>query len=549
MSDILLSVGLQKGTTEVSQIQSDLQEIISRIDKNPPKVKVGLQVDQSAINTFKSQLTKIVNSVSLSSGAPITVNISGLGDITAQANEASEAIKRSTDSITKQGTAFSTVLQKYEQAHALIRKNANANETASQSYKGLAAQVDLFQRALEQARQESIDINVAFAKNGVDVSTALQNMTTAMSAFRAEMEHTGTSGTVTSKQLYDVVTQMESLLNSNKGASGFESYTNLSSQFNQLSAAMKLVRDDGLSVEEAFEQIGIDGSNALNQARTAMSALKTQLSEVTKVTGNQLLDAYRQMKSLLNDNPNASGLNTYGTLSQQVAEFEAKIISSNGSVRSAEEVLQQFGNSATGALNNARSAMSAFRAEMEHTGTSGKPNVESLEEQIRRLDTIIQQTEASLEKWTKARSGKTSGNYQAIEQEVEALKQLRTQLASSGQAVSDFNVRVGQSTATIRTNSTAIRDAGEDTKSALDEWGGLAEKFTSWLSVSQAIMTVINTLKKMVRTVIELDSAMTELKKVTDETDATYNRFMKNAASRAKAVGAAMSDVITATAD
>lgn len=236
-------------------------------------------------------------------------------------------------------------------------------------------------------------------------------------------------------------------------------------------------------------------------------------------------------------------------VSQQVAEFEAKIISSNGSVRSAEEVLQQFGNSATGALNNARSAMSAFRAEMEHTGMSGKPNVESLEEQIRRLDTIIQQTEASLEKWTKARSGKTSGNYQAIEQEVEALKQLRTQLASSGQAVSDFNVKVGQSTATIRTNSTAIHDAGEDTKSVSDKIGGLVEKFTSWLSVSQGVMTVINTLKKMVRTVIELDSAMTELKKVTDETDATYNRFMKNAASRAKAVGASMSDVITATAD
>ena len=99
MSDILLSVGLQKGSAETSQIQADLQSIISRIDKNPPKVKVGLQVDQSAINHFKSQLTQIVNSVGLSKGAPITVNISGIGEITTKAGQAKKAL----DGVAKAG--------------------------------------------------------------------------------------------------------------------------------------------------------------------------------------------------------------------------------------------------------------------------------------------------------------------------------------------------------------------------------------------------------------------------------------------------------------
>lgn len=92
MSDILLSVGLQKGAAETSQLQADLQSIISRLDKNPPKVKVGLTVDHSALNHFKSQLTQIVNSVGLSKGAPITVNISGLGEITAEAGKAKKAL-------------------------------------------------------------------------------------------------------------------------------------------------------------------------------------------------------------------------------------------------------------------------------------------------------------------------------------------------------------------------------------------------------------------------------------------------------------------------
>lgn len=140
MSDILLSVGLQTGSAETSQIQSDLQRIISRIDKNPPKVKVGLQVDQSAINHFKSQLTQIVNSVGLSKGAPITVNISGIGEITTQATKAKKALdgvakagKQAADAVNKMSAKQSAdAITKINQL--LIQMQANhAKWTAAQS--------------------------------------------------------------------------------------------------------------------------------------------------------------------------------------------------------------------------------------------------------------------------------------------------------------------------------------------------------------------------------------------------------------------------------
>ena len=51
------------------------------------------------------------------------------------------------------------------------------------------------------------------------------------------------------------------------------------------------------------------------------------------------------------------------------------------------------------------------------------------------------------------------------------------------------------------------------------------------------------------RNVVDLDSAMTELKKVTNETDAAYDHFLTTATSRAKELGAALTDVVTATAD
>lgn len=58
----------------------------------------------------------------------------------------------------------------------------------------------------------------------------------------------------------------------------------------------------------------------------------------------------------------------------------------------------------------------------------------------------------------------------------------------------------------------------------------------------QGIMQVYNN-------VVKLDTAMTELKKVTDETDATYSKFLDNAAERAQKLGATMSDVVTASSD
>ena len=58
-----------------------------------------------------------------------------------------------------------------------------------------------------------------------------------------------------------------------------------------------------------------------------------------------------------------------------------------------------------------------------------------------------------------------------------------------------------------------------------------------------------NALRTIYRNVVEIDTAMTELRKVTDETDDTYNKFLNSAATTAKQLGANISDVVNATAD
>ena len=75
------------------------------------------------------------------------------------------------------------------------------------------------------------------------------------------------------------------------------------------------------------------------------------------------------------------------------------------------------------------------------------------------------------------------------------------------------------------------------------------KKFGGWMLVTKSLTAVVRNFGRMITNVRNLDAAMTELKKVTDETRATYEKFFDEASDRASSLGATLSDTITATAD
>lgn len=67
--------------------------------------------------------------------------------------------------------------------------------------------------------------------------------------------------------------------------------------------------------------------------------------------------------------------------------------------------------------------------------------------------------------------------------------------------------------------------------------------------ITAGIRLIADGIKSIYKNVVDLDTAMTELKKVTSETDATYRKFLDDAGARAQKLGATLTDVVTATAD
>lgn len=75
------------------------------------------------------------------------------------------------------------------------------------------------------------------------------------------------------------------------------------------------------------------------------------------------------------------------------------------------------------------------------------------------------------------------------------------------------------------------------------------EKFGGWTLVTRSFTKVISTFKQAVTAVKEVDSAMTELRKVTDLTDQGYQKLYDSMTKIAGKVGAKLSDTINSVAD
>lgn len=168
---------------------------------------------------------------------------------------------------------------------------------------------------------------------------------------------------------------------------------------------------------------------------------------------------------------------------------------------------------------------------------------------LKKSYTLLTQMQNAENKWTAAKTGKSSSAYTAIQSDIASLQQWNMQFKSGQMTADEFSAKLSSLSSSFTTNSNTIKAAGEATQTWSQRLGGLSAKFGTWFSITRVIMAAYRALRQMVSAVIDVDTAMTELKKVTDETDAVYDKFLDNAARRAKELGAALSDVVTASAD
>nr|DAN91922.1 MAG TPA: minor tail protein [Caudoviricetes sp.] len=115
--------------------------------------------------------------------------------------------------------------------------------------------------------------------------------------------------------------------------------------------------------------------------------------------------------------------------------------------------------------------------------------------------------------------------------------------------IDQVTVALDSSTGTLYAYKTATKEVG----TAWEQFKGIASRkakeISGFLVGGSSIYAAINQIKKGITYVKEIDTALTELKKVTDETDATYKKFLTTASQTAGQIGSTVKDFTNATAD
>ena len=263
--------------------------------------------------------------------------------------------------------------------------------------------------------------------------------------------------------------------------------SNAQSKFEEINELNKSINSLGKSAQSAIDTI--DRFNRSAQFRN--NNLDDRVIETTK----DLADFREEYVKILNElakNPNAEGLE----------KIRNNLLELNNRFKDAKDSAQRL-----------KDTLANQTAEI---------NTE------RRFATLISQVKEYMAQNTKA-ARKYKVQFENILSQ-EGVKQSQTSLNN---LITQF-----------RSLRSEIKLSGDEGKSFGERIKEAASRFGQWMSLTSLISTAVRDLRKMIQNVIELDTVMTNLRKVTDETEASYSRFLKNAIKQSQELHTTVSDLV-----
>lgn len=229
-----------------------------------------------------------------------------------------------------------------------------------------------------------------------------------------------------------------------------------------------------------------------------------------------------------------------GEFQEKFNELKASLSNVGGNPKALDEYRIKL-NELTNELKRADVAYKA-----SFSSNKSQQSIEATKQNIKKLIYTIQTWQQAN---TKAMGKNTfnGGTYQVeTDNMIASLKKL---LNASDLTASDLKANVDKINRSFRTMSSEAQAAGVNGLSFFDKIKEDALKFTSWMSLTTVISGVSREAVKFYNNVVDIDTAMTELRKVTDNTNQQYAEFFDNIGQKAKDLKIDLSDLISQTAE
>lgn len=294
--------------------------------------------------------------------------------------------------------------------------------------------------------------------------------------------------------------------------------------------------------------------------------------EQTKTALFGLIDAYKQKNNIVNANGNPSK-QAYGTaqLLNQGVKYNSLVSRAQGVDLTGDfDAVKKL----TDAYDKLKEAQSKFKIGEDLTTESGKAKVEAFKQaqiefnryaqelgKVVKQEEKLQQDQAYSDPVAEDFQNERQSRKKALEDFVSkipdtAIGEFDKKFTKLTYTVKNGDGTLTNMTATLNAAGTAIYATAGKTENATTAFGRFFDKLhnkvkgiATYLISMAGLQEIWQQIRKGVQYVIEIDTALTELKKVTDETDATYDQFLQNMSKTAGAVGSTVSELTTMAAE
>ena len=300
----------------------------------------------------------------------------------------------------------------------------------------------------------------------------------------------------------------------------------------------------------------------------------TQVTVDTRDIGRQIQEAINRYRFTITINGanidrafnRLQGNNALTQFAQRIRSelFDGAIDSAISKLQTQFEKLAQTGHSALPEIRNGLTELINLQNAMEQTGDDQrlinlysvydhqlklvKNSLSLVSDEQSRLNATASQFASALDVqklstdmavWLEKNKDAASGYAGQVEQLQARLNEMNAEGRISKTELKNLQTEFKQIQLAAKSAGVGVSSFG---KEVLESAKNLAKQY---ISITQAI----SALKNMFNAVKEIDAAMIELKKVTDESDASYKSFLKGAGKTAKELGSTIKDIVSSTAD
>lgn len=283
------------------------------------------------------------------------------------------------------------------------------------------------------------------------------------------------------------------------------------------------------TLEKSLDEISIGDVKGLNNLKQQLNSLSTEAESLNRLNEIQLSIGDKggttaQIK-VLRDNFTKLGLSAN--------EVSSKM---NGVDKEIIELKSLMNSGANG---------SAIIAQFDKLQTSLKETQNDLKTTRSEYSLLVSAQQRlnkanAIEEWKQKNSAATKQAQADTQAYIDSLRNLNVQMTK---------MEFDQISRGFKETENSMRGLGKLGASLKDQISQAAQSFTQWLSVSSVVMALVYQLQKVPKEVIAVNSAMVELRKVSNASDSDITKYFDEAAESAKKYGSSVSDLISATAD